>query len=138
MNCTNCTWPYVSLCREGTCISASPEHVAVIIFAFAGFLHSAMWWRKVSCHADPEGVLIVPNNGIALLYVLVHIIGAIAMLLIGTSAVPMSSASDRSAYDRRVTNWVLGVTSRWSCAVVFGVCCECRSRERVQLAPVPE
>ena len=104
----------------------------VIIFAFGGVIHSALWWRRVSCSADPEGVLIVPNQGIALLYVLVHIIGTIAMLLIGTSAIPMNSASSRAVYNTRVMNWLLGVVSRWCCAIVFDICCECRRREGVQ------
>lgn len=136
MNCPNCTWPGISLCKEHTCVSASPEHVVVIVFALAGFIHSVWWWRRVSCRADPEGVLIVPNNGMALLYVLVHIIGAIAMLLIGASAVPMDSAPDRDAYAQRVTNWFLCVVGRWSCAVVFSICCECRQREKVEPDPM--
>ena len=132
MNCTTCTWPKLALCDEAECIGCSPEHGAVIALACLGALHSGHWWRKVSCRIDGDGALIVPNKGMALLYALVHVLGAIAMVLIATSAVAMNDAQNAEAYRERNGDWIAGVAARWSCAAVFEWCCEARRRERVE------
>tara|TARA_Y100000389_G_C17037713_1_gene306601 strand:- start:85 stop:306 length:222 start_codon:yes stop_codon:yes gene_type:complete len=68
----------------------------------------------------------------ALLYVLVHVLGALAMMLIATSAVAMNDAQNAEAYRDRSRNWIAGVVARWSCAAVFEWCCKARRRERVE------
>jgi len=66
-----------------------------------------------------------------LLYVLVHILGAIAMLLIGLSALWIRSVESAASYHETTEMWLLCVASRWCCAIVFDLCCIARHREKV-------
>ena len=130
-NCTSCPWPRVALCDEATCVSYSSLRAVVTALAFAGVLHSSLWWRRVSCSHDPDRILVVPNHGMTLLYVLVHILGAIAMLLIGLSALWIRSVESAGRYHKTTETWLLCVASRWCCAIALDICCIGRHREKV-------
>ena len=131
MNCTRCSWPRIALCAEAKCVPVSSAHAIAAALAVGALAHSAYWWRRATCRAASDAQLAIPNQGVVLLYVLVHVLAALGMVLLVRAAVVSDRFESEATYQTTTDEWILVAGSRWSCAIVFDLCCEARRREQV-------
>jgi hypothetical protein len=131
MNCTlvaDCARPHVRLCTEGLCVAPSADHVAAVVLAVLGFLHTVMWCRWECTGRGHLHVVEVPGTGVVVVYVVVHVLGGLASLLITIIGFGMSSFRDGRAYHRRVGGFLGMMTARWVLALFLEWTCWARAR----------
>ena len=120
-----CSFGQTLICADNTCASFTGRHIASVVLSALALSHSTFWCKKefVCCGicptVKPPSVRFIGTIE-AILEILVHLFGALVMVIILLMSLLPRSAETHSSYRRRTQLWLGFCVTRWVLAALLG------------------
>ena len=120
-----CPFGQTLICEDNSCAALTGEHIASVVLSALALSHSTFWCKKefICCGicpaVKPPSVRFIGTIE-AMLEVLVHLFGALAMVMILLMSLLPRTAETHSSYQHRTELWLGLCLARWVLGAILG------------------